>query len=172
MIDSLVYVKGDATKPAGTGPKVIPHVCNNLGSWGRGFVVALSGRWSRPEEFYRKWARNESFRLGMVQPVRVEPDVWVINMLAQRGIRRRNDDPPAIDYDRLRLCLKKVGDFALSRGATVHAPKFGSALAGGSWDIIEAIVLEELVDRGLDVSIYILPAEWRDEEQSPEPRTD
>jgi len=169
---TLHYVKGDATKPAGDGPKLLIHCCNDIGAWGKGFVTALSRRWSKPEESYRSWALNESFRLGMVQPVRVESDVWVLNMLAQRGIRRRSSDPPAIDYDKLRVCLRKVGDFAVSRAASVHAPKFGSALAGGSWDTIETMIVEELVERGIDVFIYILPAEWRDEKQSPEPRTD
>ena len=46
---AIRYVIGDATAPEGEGPKVIVHVCNDIGGWGRGFVVALSKRWDKPE---------------------------------------------------------------------------------------------------------------------------
>ena len=35
------HVIGDATQPLGDGPEIIVHVCNDIGGWGRGFVVAL-----------------------------------------------------------------------------------------------------------------------------------
>ena len=149
---SLTYVRGDATQPAGGGPKVIPHIVNNVPAWGAGFVMALSARWPKTETAYRKWALNESFKLGMVQPVKVENDLWVLNMLAQAGIGNRNGPP--IRYDALRVCLGKVAQFAKKKGATVHAPKFGSALAGGDWNVIEQIIQEELVDKGLSVTVY------------------
>ena len=42
------YVKGDATSPQGTSPRVLVHVCNDLGAWGKGFVVAVSKKWPAP----------------------------------------------------------------------------------------------------------------------------
>ncbi|XXU05921.1 hypothetical protein WMF40_38440 [Sorangium sp. So ce854] len=47
------YRTGDATEPAGAGPRIICHVCNDIGGWGRGFVVALSKKWPEPEARYR-----------------------------------------------------------------------------------------------------------------------
>ena len=32
------YLKGDATVPLGDGPKIIVHVCNDIGEWGKGFA--------------------------------------------------------------------------------------------------------------------------------------
>src|SRR5689334_18641295 len=52
----LNYVKGDATKPNGTGNRIITHCCNDRGFWNAGFVKALSHRWSEPERAYRQWA--------------------------------------------------------------------------------------------------------------------
>ncbi|MFJ6385555.1 hypothetical protein ACIQI7_36810, partial [Kitasatospora sp. NPDC092039] len=49
----ITYVRGDATTPQGKGVKVIAHVCNDLGGWGKGFVLALSRRWPEPEAAYR-----------------------------------------------------------------------------------------------------------------------
>ena len=53
----LLYFEGDATSPIGDGKKIIPHVCNDIGGWGKGFVLALSKKWPEPEEYYRKFFR-------------------------------------------------------------------------------------------------------------------
>ena len=54
MLD-LQIVQGDATSPPGEGVKIIAHVCNDVGGWGKGFVVAVSKRWPDPEREYRSW---------------------------------------------------------------------------------------------------------------------
>jgi len=154
MAGSLTYVRGDATQPAGSGPRLIPHVCNNIGGWGSGFVVAISRRWSMPEESYRWWHRAGGATLGWVQPVMVEPDIWVVNMIGQEGVGRAPDGTPPIRYDALRTCLGKVGRIARIKGASIHCPKFGAGLAGGDWRVIEQLIREELVDEGLDVTVY------------------
>ena len=51
----ILYIKGDATAPIGSGVKVITHICNDIGGWGKGFVLALSKKWKMPEEAYRQW---------------------------------------------------------------------------------------------------------------------
>ena len=42
---SINYLKGDATEPT-KKPAIICHVCNDIGGWGRGFVLALSKKCS------------------------------------------------------------------------------------------------------------------------------
>lgn len=79
-----VYVTGDATQPQAAGRRIIVHVCNDVGKWGRGFVLALSQRWPEPEKRYRSWAEGEDstpFELGAVQFVPVALDLWVANLL-------------------------------------------------------------------------------------------
>lgn len=39
-MESIRYQTGDATAPA-EKPAIICHICNDLGGWGKGFVVAL-----------------------------------------------------------------------------------------------------------------------------------
>ena len=46
----IAYTTGDATAPEGDGPKIIVHVCNDVGGWGRGFVMAISKRWPEPAD--------------------------------------------------------------------------------------------------------------------------
>ena len=31
----ITYITGDATRPQEVGPKIIAHICNNLGGWGK-----------------------------------------------------------------------------------------------------------------------------------------
>ena len=56
---SIMYQIGDATDPIGGGPRIIVHVCNDAGGWGKGFVIAVSRRWPEPERRYRAWHRGE-----------------------------------------------------------------------------------------------------------------
>ena len=153
----ISYIKGDATRPVGEGNKLIVHVCNGVGAWGAGFVMALSARWKAPEAHYRNWRRGvfeEPFELGRVQPVRVEKDIYVCNCIAQLGIRSRPDVPP-IRYGALQICLKRVHKIATTLNASIHMPRIGCGLAGGEWAIVEKIVEQELGD--LNVTVYDLP---------------
>jgi O-acetyl-ADP-ribose deacetylase (regulator of RNase III) len=157
-MSQLTYVVGDATRPAGNGPRIIVHVCNDIGGWGAGFVMAISRRWSDPEESYRRWhAENGDvpFQLGQVQFVEVEDSLWVANMIGQHGIRRSGSDPP-IRYDAVRSGLHRVAEFAIASGASVHMPRIGCGLAGGSWDQMEPIIIQTLVEAGVEATVYDL----------------
>jgi hypothetical protein len=77
----LRIVTGDATEPEAEGNKILAHVCNDVGGWGKGFVLAISRRWPEPEREYRRWHRGRAandFSLGAVQVVAVQPDLWVV----------------------------------------------------------------------------------------------
>lgn len=152
----LSYVEGDATAPHADGPRVLVHVCNDIGGWGAGFVLAVSRRWKSPEREYRTWfkAADGTFALGEVQFVAVEPDLWVANLIGQHGIRRTNAGPP-VRYDAIRTGLGTVADFATHHQASVHMPRIGAGLAGGDWSTIEEIITSELA--GLAVTVYDLP---------------
>ena len=150
----IKYIQGDATNPVGEGRKIITHICNDIGGWGRGFVLGLSSKWKEPEMEYRKWHRSHNnFHLGEVQFVKVQDGLCVANMIAQHKVWAENGIPP-IRYDSLRLCLEKVCEMALRAEATVHMPKIGSGLAGGDWNIIEEIIKSELVQKGVNVTVY------------------
>lgn len=153
---TIKYVKGDATRPQGDGVKIIPHVVNDVGKWGWGFVKAISERWSEPETAYRQWFRKKKgFKLGAIQICRVNDSTYVVNMIAQRGIRRGTNTVP-IRYDSLHECLKQVAAFAKEKQASIHCPRIGAGLAGGSWPEIELIIQRTLVDAGIEVNVYDL----------------
>jgi O-acetyl-ADP-ribose deacetylase (regulator of RNase III) len=155
-MSAIAYIKGDAICPQAKGVKLICHICNDLGGWGKGFVLAISRRWDAPEEQYRAWhaKRNENdFGLGAVQFVQVEPYIWVANMVAQRGMKPGSSGPP-IRYEALAECLKKVATRSLELGASLHMPRIGCGLAGGQWSRVEPLILEHLCRQGLSVTVY------------------
>ncbi|UWP81765.1 Appr-1-p processing protein [Dactylosporangium fulvum] len=155
---ALRFVQGDATSPHAAGPKVIAHICNDLGRWGAGFVVAVSKRWPEPERDFRDWHRHRAdnnFGLGAVRLVQVRQDIWVANMIGQHGIKSGSSGPP-IRYDAVERCLGRLADeaAALEASASVHMPRIGCGLAGGRWERIEPLIVAQLVDRGIPVTVY------------------
>jgi hypothetical protein len=154
----ITYIKGDATQPIDIveGNKIIPHICNNIGGWGAGFVLALSKRWPQPEQRYKAAWQSGKAELGSTHLVRVEDDIWVANMVAQRGIRGPKNPKP-IQYRALKKTLRMVAHHARSLKATVHMPLLGAGLSGGDWDVIEDIVEQTLCRQGIVVYAYIFP---------------
>ncbi|MEU9130311.1 macro domain-containing protein [Kitasatospora sp. NPDC048540] len=157
MEAAIEYLRGDATAPQAKGVKVIAHVCNDLGRWGKGFVLSLSRRWPEPEAAYRRWhqerARND-FGLGSLQLVRVGPTLWVANMVGQCGIRTGRSTGTPVRYPALDTALARLGTEALLLGASVHMPRIGCGLAGGRWDLVEPMVRARLTARGVRVTVY------------------
>ncbi|MFD7863496.1 macro domain-containing protein [Streptomyces sp. NPDC057682] len=152
----IQYVQGDATAPQGKGVKVIVHVCNDLGGWGKGFVLALSRRWPGPEAAYRRWHRERAgndFGLGAVQFVQVTPYIWVANAVGQHGMRRGSKGVP-VRYEAIDTALAAVAERAAELGASVHMPRIGCGLAGGTWSRVEPLIERRLTARGLPVTVY------------------
>lgn len=152
----ITYVRGDATVPSVKGVKIVAHVCNDIGGWGKGFVLALSRRWPEPEAAYRAWHRGRAandFALGALQLVQVEPYVWVANMIGQRGVRTGSKGVP-VRYEAIDAALARLAGPARELGASVHMPRIGCGLAGGTWSRVEPLVVERLVRRGVAVTVY------------------
>jgi O-acetyl-ADP-ribose deacetylase (regulator of RNase III) len=153
----IVYVRGDATRPEAEGLKLILHVCNDVGAWGAGFVMALSRRWKAPQQFYLESPFSK--RLSVIQPVKVESDINVINMIAQHGFPSPQQ-PCALDYRALHECLRHIV-FAYEgmENVSIHMPRIGCGIAGGDWSRVELIVQETLSKAGFPVTVYDLPSE-------------
>lgn len=136
-MSKINYVKGDATEPIGDGKKIICHICNDIGAWGAGFVLALSKKWSFPEDFYRA---RQKYPLGHADVLAVATDIYVANMIAQHGVGLDADGNPPIRYTALIEALETVNAVAAKRNASLHMPRIGAGLAGGDWNAIEKII--------------------------------
>lgn len=160
----IEYIKGDLFKhvtPDEDVLKIIPHVCNDQGGWGAGFVVALSKWDPRPEEEYRRIASDPSanFRLGQVQWVPIEKTLYVANMVAQHSYKNE-ENPRPLRYEYLVKCMRQIARGIEGRKkeipVEIHAPKFGAALAGGKWEFIEDLMEELWLPTGAEIFVYEL----------------
>ena len=152
------YIRGDATAPQAKGTKVIAHLCNDRGGWGKGFVLALSKRWPQPESAYRAWYRERAangFALGAVQLIQVETYLWVANLIGQHGTKTGSAGPP-VRYDAIATALATLSGKTRDLGASVHMPRIGCGLAGGHWNRIEPLITEHLTNQGIPVTVYDL----------------
>lgn len=161
-MSKISYIIGDATRPVGGDLKVIVHISNNAGRWGAGFVLALSARWKLPEKSYREWYRDKAevpMMLSMVDFTQPEKDIIVASIIGQNGINRstmRSHAAP-VDYEAISQGLEVVADsIRRKRKGTVHMPRIGCGLAGGTWGQIEPIIQHQLCDRGISVTVYDL----------------
>ncbi|MEU4427958.1 macro domain-containing protein [Actinoplanes sp. NPDC024001] len=153
----LQIIKGDATSPQAAGPKIIAHVSNDIGGWGKGFVIALSRRWPEPERAFRQWHRERAgndFGLGATQLVPVAADLWVANMVGQRGIRTARSTGVPIRYPALERCLHALAGHAVRLKASVHMPRIGCGLAGGKWERVEPLIVTALCARDIPTVVY------------------
>ncbi|MFV0536249.1 MAG: macro domain-containing protein [Dysgonomonas sp.] len=153
----IIYLKGDATSPQANGIKIIAHICNDIGGWGKGFVLAISKRWKEPEAAYRLWHREgetNDFQLGNIQVVQVDSCIYIANMIAQKGIKKERSTGVPIRYEAVEECLEKLSEKAIELQSSIHMPRIGCGLAGGKWEQIEPIIARTLLARDIDVYIY------------------
>lgn len=154
----IQYLIGDATSPSLSGNRIIAHICNDVGGWGKGFVMAISKKWEQPEAEYRSWYQNRNvngFGLGRTMLVKVEESLFVANMVAQRDVKTLKGIPP-IRYEALKGCLSELALAAIDLNASIHMPRIGCGLAGGTWDKVEPIIVKTLIEKGISVFVYDL----------------
>ena len=154
----ITYLNGDALDPLTAGPAIIAHVVNDAtANWGgRGFAQAVRERMPIVQDEFRQWVRLHKtlFRLGESRSCRVSPGLWVFSMICQEGYGP--SVTTRLRYGPLQACLIRLAEFALANEATVHMPRIGAGLAGGSWPIIEELIGQEVCSRGVSVTVYEL----------------
>ena len=155
---TLTFVYGDATEPRRSGRRVIAHIVNDkTPNWGAGFAKQVGTKWNFVQQDFRRWAAESgrNLRLGNTHITDISDDLSVVHMVAQRGYGP--SAKPRIRYAALGTCLKHLAEIAVKQNATVHMPRIGSGQARGHWGIIQELIDDSLVWRGVDVTIYDLP---------------
>lgn len=151
----IYYLTGDATSLKADGNKIIVHICNDIGAWGKGFVLAISKKWKKPETEYKKWHKSgQNFNLGEVQFIQVEEDTWIANLIGQHKIYKDEVGNPPIRYEAVLQGLQKVTKFAIEKQASVHMPRIGCGLAGGTWNKVEPLIKQSLFSANIEVFVY------------------
>ncbi|SEW30969.1 macro domain-containing protein [Chitinophaga arvensicola] len=153
------YITGDALKPVGEGNKIIVHVCNDIGAWGKGFVLPLAKKWPRTKAVYLDAFKSATPpQLGDIQLINVEQNMWVVNMIGQHKIttRQTKGGIPPVRYEAILAALRQVAVIATELSAAVHMPRIGCGLAGGTWDKIEPLIQDAFSPVEVGVYVYDL----------------
>jgi O-acetyl-ADP-ribose deacetylase (regulator of RNase III) len=155
---AIRYLVGDATEPRGIGHKIIAHIINDKSTnWGRGFGLVISKKWPAVRNNFHEWAKKDeqNLKLGNSHLFSVSESLSLFHMIAQQGYGPSTQ--PRIRYRALTTCLNSLLEASQELYATVHMPRIGTGYAGGNWAIISELIDENLIKRGVDVTVYDLP---------------
>lgn len=174
----LTFEIGDATLPNVPSPYWILHGCNDIGAWGSGFVLALNNRFGigekSPRHYYNRWFLPESDdifaeypRLGDIQPLKVNKQDAVLNMITQKGcgpiIYMKEEIGIPFKYEAFKECLQRVKILAEKyknkHGAypNLVSPRIGCGLAMAEWSKVEKIIFEVFSYIDINWTVYDLP---------------
>lgn len=133
---------------------LLPHICNNIDLFGAGFAAAIANKYPDVKANYHMLGKSFlKNNLGHAQILKIREDkkykhsLYVVNMIAQNGIRSDNNPRP-LNYAALVRSMIQVSQFIVgntgfsnkTENIEIHAPKFGSGLAGGNWNFISDLV--------------------------------
>lgn len=143
---------------------VIPHVCNNIDLFGAGFAEAVSIRYPEVKANYHLLGSN--MKLGHTQFIPVKKDktydheIIFANMIAQNGTINTKNNARPLNYAALVQCMLNIKAYIQQLNKLdknrieIHAPKFGSGLAGGNWGFITELMQDVWPD--VDISVYTI----------------
>lgn len=140
---------------------IVPHVCNNVNVFGAGFAGYVARYYPIVKENFHLLG-NKAI-LGYTQFVvadsnkKTSSQIVVANMIAQNGTINKGNQRP-INYAALVRCMIEVKRFITNNKSDndvyIHAPKFGSGLAGGNWSFIECLI--EDIWTNIHTNIHII----------------
>lgn len=138
-----------------TGSTVfVPHVCNNCDVFSSGFAGQIAEKYPIIASNYhilgKKFLKEN---MGYCQNIKIfqEPkykhQLYISNMIAQDGFSNSRKTRP-LNYLALVKCMvslsnfikKNTGFLQKTENVEIHAPKFGSGIAGGNWNFIEDLI--------------------------------
>jgi hypothetical protein len=110
-------------------------------------------------EELQKWKKDKNnFVLGRSNLIEINPNLFVFQMLAQKGLIPKGDEV-LLKYDELRKCLIELREAALNLHCSIHMPAIGAGNARGDWNIIIGMIHDEIANFGVMVHIYFLGAQ-------------
>jgi len=166
--EPLKFVRGDASEPFGADKKLLLQLVNDQASvWGGGFAKQARKKWPRAQAEFRQWAFGRgNLKLGNFHLAQVRDDLALASLVCQHGFGKATQGP-RVRYASLFSALCRIAEIALEWNASVHMPRIGTGEAGGSWNIIEGMIREALISKGVDVTVYDLRAPGKDVSRQP-----
>lgn len=161
--NTIIEKRGDILSPNKTGHDVIIcHQVNCLGIMGAGLAKQIREKFPLVYQMYKQHCDLVVDKKVLLGDVLALPVVYkgyeftIANLFGQEDI---GTGKCYTDYDALRKALQIVRCIATPLPARplwrVRIPyMMGCGLAGGNWDVVRAIIQEELVDYGIIVEVW------------------
>lgn len=130
---------------------LLAHGCNCKGGFGSGVAKGMAHCHNKARYEYLYKHRTEGWKLGDVQFVSSGTKI-IANCATQDNFLPRGECHA--DYNAIKVCMKKVKDYAKLRNLSIAIPKIGAGLAGGDWELIKAILDDVFQD--YDCTVYYL----------------
>lgn len=158
-MNKIKLINGDVTKPIGNGSKFILHCANNLKVMGSGVAWHLRTKWPKVYESYIKYNDKETLPLGSISLANVEPNLWVVNMVGQRGIGLDSLGNPPVRYKAVQAAFDKILYMLNTEdkypNPSIHVPyKMCSDRAGGDWKTIVKMLETTFCNHEIPVTAY------------------
>lgn len=128
---------------------IIPHVCNNVNAFGAGFADAVARKFPIVKQNFhllRQPVIGQNQNISVLNNKEYGHELIIVNMICQTGLVGPKNQRP-LNYGALAVCMYSVKNLFRSiqhrsdtNAVEIHAPKFGSGLAGGDWRFIEQLI--------------------------------
>lgn len=157
---SLKYKLGDLIAAAQAREvDAIAHGCNCYCTMGNGIAPLIKAAFPEAWKADLQTEKGSKEKLGRFS-YGVSNSVVVGNLYSQFGFWGRNKGLRDLDYNALYNSLEGF-KFLLARNfhgiRRIGLPKIGAGLAGGEWNVIEAMIMS--VFESYDVTIYVLKSD-------------
>lgn len=148
----MKQIYGDLVKNA-FDYDVILHGCNCFCSMGAGIAASIRNVFPEAYEADKKTIKGSYNKLGSISVANTVNDedkkLYIVNLYSQYN------GGADLDYDALRLGLRKVARYFT--GKKIGLPKIGAGIAGGDWEIIQDIIIDELGNEDVTIVLFEEP---------------
>ena len=147
------YVDGDLLKLADEGNfDVIAHGCNCFCVMGSGIAPQIKAKYPEAYDADCATTAGDINKFGTITHT-LNTTPTVVNIYSQYDTKGRREGKIDLDYNALRSGIKAMKE--KFSGKRFGLPLIGSGLAGGSWDVIEKIIEEEMRGEYVTIVRYV-----------------
>lgn len=149
----MKVVHGDLLALARRGDfDVIVHGCNCFCAMGNGIAGQVKRQFPAAFDADKKTIKGERAKLGTCSTAALDIEgrsLVIVNAYTQYTWSKREQ---VADYQAIRSCMRAIK--VEYRGQRIGLPRIGAGLAGGDWQVIAAIIDEELADEDVTLVEY------------------
>lgn len=149
LLGKIKYVKGTASLPMASDSRVIAIICPDNGNFelfARNSTISKA--WPKAKDLYRSWWRGQmNFKLGKINTSTILSDTELSHLI----VATEENGEYVLDENALKTAFEELSKYCNVNKRNVHLNKIGT---DEEWKIIEEIITNTLLKKGVNVWIY------------------